>query len=49
MFLVLERQTSYVAARSSEVRARANLAEAFANLDRSIARTLETHQIQLNP
>jgi len=49
MFLVLDRQTSYVAARISEVRARANLAEAGANLDRAIARTLEAHQIQLNP
>jgi hydrophobic/amphiphilic exporter-1 (mainly G- bacteria), HAE1 family len=49
MFLVLERQTSYIVARSSEVRARANLAEAVANLDRSIARTLDTYQIQLNP
>jgi HAE1 family hydrophobic/amphiphilic exporter-1 len=49
MYLVLERQNSYVVARSSEVRARANLAEAVANLDRSIAHTLETHQIQLNP
>jgi HAE1 family hydrophobic/amphiphilic exporter-1 len=47
MFLVLQRQTSYISARSSEVRARADLAEAVANLDRATARTIETHQIRL--
>jgi HAE1 family hydrophobic/amphiphilic exporter-1 len=49
MFLVLERQSGYVAARSAEVRARANLAEALANLDRSLARTLDVYQIKLSP
>jgi HAE1 family hydrophobic/amphiphilic exporter-1 len=49
MFLILERQTSYIVARSNEVRAHADLAEAMANLDRALARTLETHQIKLNP
>jgi len=47
MFFVFQRQTSYIAARSSEVRARADLAEAIANLDRATARTMETHQIKL--
>jgi outer membrane protein TolC len=49
MFLVLQRQTGFISARSSEVRARADLAEAIANLDRATARTLEVHQIRLNP
>jgi outer membrane protein TolC len=48
MFLVFQRQTSYISARSSEVRARADLAEAIANMDRATARTLEVHQIKLN-
>jgi hydrophobic/amphiphilic exporter-1 (mainly G- bacteria), HAE1 family len=46
MFLVFQRQSSYIAARGSEVRARADFAEAVANLDRAIARTLETYQIK---
>jgi HAE1 family hydrophobic/amphiphilic exporter-1 len=49
MFLVLQRQTSLISAHSSEVRARADLAEAIADLDRATASTLETHRIQLNP
>ncbi len=47
MFLVLQRQTSLIAARSSEVRARADLAEAIANVQRATAQTLESHQIKL--
>jgi hypothetical protein len=46
--MVFKRQNSYIMARSSEVRARANLAEAIANMDRATARTLEVHQIKLN-
>ncbi len=49
MFLVLQRQTSFISARSNEVRASADLAEAIANLERATARTLDTHGIQLNP
>ena len=37
-----------ISARSSEVRARANLAEAIANLDRATACTLKAHQIKLD-
>jgi hydrophobic/amphiphilic exporter-1 (mainly G- bacteria), HAE1 family len=48
MFLVLQRQTSYISARSGEARARADLAEASANLDRATARTIETHNIKLD-
>ncbi len=47
VFLVFQRQTSYISARSSEVRARADLAEAIANLDRATARTAEAHGIKL--
>ena len=49
MFLVFQRQNRYIVARSSEVRARADLAEAIANVDRATARTLETHGIRLDP
>jgi len=48
MFLVFQRQTSYIAARSSEVRARADLAEAIANMDRATARTIEAYGIKLD-
>jgi hydrophobic/amphiphilic exporter-1 (mainly G- bacteria), HAE1 family len=48
MFLVFQRQTSYISARSSEVRARADFAEAIANLDRAAARTLDVHQIRID-
>ncbi len=48
MFLVFQRQTGYISARSSEVRARADLAEAVANLDRATARTIEAHGIRLD-
>jgi hydrophobic/amphiphilic exporter-1 (mainly G- bacteria), HAE1 family len=47
MFLVFQRQTSYISALNSEVRARADLAEAIANLDRATARTLDTYQIKI--
>jgi hydrophobic/amphiphilic exporter-1 (mainly G- bacteria), HAE1 family len=47
MFLVLQRQTALIIARSAEVRARADLAEAIANVDRTTARTLDSHQIKL--
>ena len=47
VFLVFQRQTDMIAARSREVRARADAAEAQANLDRAMARTIEAHGIQL--
>ncbi len=47
MFLVFQRQSGFIAARSSEVRARADLAEAIANVDRATARTIEKRQIKL--
>jgi HAE1 family hydrophobic/amphiphilic exporter-1 len=47
VFLVLQRQTDFIAARSREVRARADLGEAVANLDRATAGTLEAHGIRL--
>jgi HAE1 family hydrophobic/amphiphilic exporter-1 len=47
VFLVLQRQTDFISARSREVRARADLGEAAANLDRATASTLEAHGIAL--
>jgi outer membrane protein TolC len=47
MFMVFERQTRFITARSGEVRAKADLAEAIADMDRAVARTLETHNIRL--
>ena len=47
MFLVFERQSRFIAARSGEVRARADFAVAIADMDRAVARTLETHNIRL--
>jgi len=47
VFLVLQRQTDFISARSREVRARADLGEAVANLERATAATLEAHGIQL--
>jgi HAE1 family hydrophobic/amphiphilic exporter-1 len=47
VFLVLQRQTDFISARSREVRARADLGEAIANLDRATAGTLEAHGIRL--
>ena len=49
VFLVLQRQTDFISARSREVRARADLAESLANLDRATARTIDTYQISLAP
>ncbi len=48
VFLVFQRQTSYISARSSEVRARADLAEAIANMDRATARTIDAYGIKLD-
>ena len=47
MFLVLQRQTDLIAARTREARARADLGEASANLDRALARTLDTRKIEV--
>jgi outer membrane protein TolC len=49
VFLVLQRQTDLITARSREIRARADLAESVANLDRATARTIDAHQITLAP
>ena len=49
VFLVLQRQTDLVAARTREVRARADVGEAWAAVDRATARTIEAHDIQLQP
>jgi outer membrane protein TolC len=49
VFLVFQRQTSFISARSSEERAMADLGSAVANLDRATARTVEAHRIRLNP
>jgi outer membrane protein TolC len=47
VFLVLQRQTDFISARSREVRARADLGEAVANLERATAGTLEAHGIAI--
>jgi HAE1 family hydrophobic/amphiphilic exporter-1 len=47
VFLVLQRQTEMISARDREVRARADAAEALANLDRATARTLEARGIRV--
>ena len=47
MFLVLQRQTDLITARSREVRAHADFAEALANLDRATASTIEARGIKL--
>ena len=47
VFLVLQRQTDLIAARTREVRARADLGEAQAGLDRATARTIEAQGIQI--
>ncbi|HVP46234.1 MAG TPA: TolC family protein [Bryobacteraceae bacterium] len=50
VFFVLQRQSDLIIARSREVRARADLGEAIANLDRATARTIEAQKITLiNP
>ena len=48
VFLVLQRQTDLIAARTRQVRAEADLSEARANLDRAMARTIEARNIQVN-
>jgi HAE1 family hydrophobic/amphiphilic exporter-1 len=45
VFLVLQRQTDLITARSREVRANADVGEAKANLDRARARTVEANGI----
>ena len=47
VFLVLQRQTDLVSARTREVRARADLGEAEVNLQRAMSTTLETRNINL--
>ncbi len=47
VFLVLQRQTDLITARTREVRAQADLAVAAANLDRATASTLATLEIEL--
>ncbi len=49
VFLVFQRQTDFITARSREVRARADLAQALANMDRATTHTLEAHGIRMNP
>ncbi len=49
VFLVLQRQTDLIAARSREIRAQADLGEAAADLDRATAHTLEAQNIKLAP
>jgi HAE1 family hydrophobic/amphiphilic exporter-1 len=46
VFLVLQRQADLIAARSREARAKADLGEAKANLDRATASTIEAHGIK---
>jgi len=45
VFLVLQRQSDLIVARAREIRARADCAEALANVDRATARTLEARGI----
>ena len=47
VFLVLQRQTDLISARTREVRARADLSEAQANYDRAVARTIESRSIEV--
>jgi len=47
VFLVLQRQTDLISARTREVRARADLGEATANFDRAVARTIEARSIEV--
>jgi outer membrane protein TolC len=47
VFLVLQRQTDLIAARTRQVRAEADLSEARASLDRALARTIEARNIEL--
>jgi outer membrane protein TolC len=47
VFLVLQRQTDLIAARSREVRARADLGITLANFDRATSRTIQARNINL--
>ncbi len=47
VFLVVQRQTAMVAARSRELRAQADLSRAVADFDRSTSRTLRAHNINV--
>ena len=47
VFLVLQRQTDLVVARSREARAKADMAEARANLDRSTGTTIQAQGINV--
>jgi HAE1 family hydrophobic/amphiphilic exporter-1 len=47
VFLVLQRQTDLISARSREVRARADYAESLANVDRATAQTLAAQRITI--
>ena len=47
VFLVLERQTTFVTAQASELRARADLNQAIAQLQRAVGGTLELHRVKL--
>jgi len=47
VFLVLERQTAFVTAQALELRARADLNQAIAQLERAIGGTLEWHGIKM--
>jgi outer membrane protein TolC len=49
VYLVLQRQTELISARSREARAEADLAIAVAELDRATARTMETQNISMIP
>jgi hydrophobic/amphiphilic exporter-1 (mainly G- bacteria), HAE1 family len=47
VFLVLQRQTDFISARNREVRARADVAEALAALDRATAQTIQSRGISV--
>ncbi|MDQ2901525.1 MAG: TolC family protein, partial [Acidobacteriota bacterium] len=47
VFLVLQRQTDLISARTREVRAKADFGKAVADLDRATARTMEAQNIKL--
>ncbi len=48
VFLVLQRQTALVTAQAQELRARADLNQAIAALDRAIGGTLERHNVKID-
>jgi HAE1 family hydrophobic/amphiphilic exporter-1 len=47
VFLVLQRQTDFITTRSREARARADVAEARANLDRATGNTIQAQGINV--